>query len=92
MAETEQTVNAALIQTEQWRKQAGEAPSATSQEADAVLALWRQAEASLAQAETALRTGTADDRLRQRVLDERQQIEQRRHAGAADGKPVARPG
>ena len=78
MAETEQTVSAVLIKTEQWRKQAGEAPSATSQEADAVLALWRQAEASLAQAETALRTGTADDRLRQRVLDVRQQIGQQR--------------
>jgi len=78
MAETEWTVSAALVQTEQWRKQAGDAPIATSQEADAVLALWRQAEASLAQAETALRTGTADDRLRQQVMDERQQIEQGR--------------
>jgi len=78
MAETEQTVNAALIQTEQWRKQAGEAPSATSQEADAVLVLWRQAEMSLGQAQSALRTGTADDRLRQRVLDVRQQIGQQR--------------
>ena len=62
--ETEQTVNAALIKTEQLRKQAAEAPSATSQEADAALAMWREAEASLDQAETALRTGTADDRLR----------------------------
>jgi tetratricopeptide (TPR) repeat protein len=78
MAETEKTVSAALIQTDQWRKRAGEAPSATSQEADAALALWRQAEASLAQAETALRTGTADESLRRRVLDERQQIGQRR--------------
>ncbi len=75
MAETEQTVNAALVQTDQWRKQAGEVPSATSQEADAVLALWRQAEASLAQAEAALKTGMADERLRQRVLDVQQQIE-----------------
>jgi len=78
MAETEQTVNAALIQTDQWRKQAGEAPSATSQEADATLVLWRQAEASLAQAETALRTGTADDGLRQRVLDVQERIERGR--------------
>ncbi len=59
-------MSASLIQTEQWRTQAGAAPSATSQEADAVLALWRQAEASLDQAEIALRTGTADDRQRQR--------------------------
>jgi len=72
--ETEQTVSAALIKTDQWRKQAGEAPSATSQEADAVLALWRQAQAALDPAETALRTGTPDDRLRQQVLDVRQQI------------------
>jgi serine/threonine protein kinase/tetratricopeptide (TPR) repeat protein len=78
MAETERTVSAALIQTEQWRKQAGEAPSATSQEADAVLVLWRQAEMSLGPAESALRTGTADDGLRQRVLDERQQVEEQR--------------
>ena len=91
-AETEQTVSAVLIKTEQLRKQAAEAPSATSQEADAALALWRQAEASLDQAETALRTGTADDRLRQRVQDERRQTGQQRRAGAADGKAVARPG
>ena len=77
-AETEQTVNAALIKTEQLRKQAGEAPSATSQEADAALALWRQAEASLDQAETALRTGTADARLQERVQDERRQTGQQR--------------
>jgi tetratricopeptide (TPR) repeat protein len=78
MAETEKTVSAALIRTDQWRKLAGEARSATSQEADAALALWRLAEASLEPAETALRTGTADDHLRQRVLDVRQQIEQHR--------------
>jgi tetratricopeptide (TPR) repeat protein len=78
MAETEQTVSAALVQADQWRKQAGEAPSATSPEADAVLALWRQAEASLAQAETALKTGTAGDRLVQRVLDVRRQVAQER--------------
>jgi len=78
MAETEQTVNAALIQTDQWGKQAGEATGATSQEADAVLALWRQAGASLAQAETALKTGTAGDRLRQRVRDVQEQLERGR--------------
>jgi tetratricopeptide (TPR) repeat protein len=78
MAETERAVSAALIKTEQWRAQADEVPSATSQEADAALALWRQAEAALAQAETGLRTGTADDRLRQRVLVVRQVVEQGR--------------
>ncbi len=68
----------ALIQTDRWRKQAGEAHERDGQEADAVLALWRQAEASLAQAEAALRTGTADNRLRRRVLAIRQQIGQQR--------------
>jgi eukaryotic-like serine/threonine-protein kinase len=71
-------VSAALIQTEQWGKQAKEAPCATSEEADAGLVLWRGAEASLAQAETALRTGTADDRLRQQVLDVQERIERGR--------------
>ncbi len=77
-AETEQTVSAVLIKTEQLRKQAAEASRVTSQEADAALALWRQAETSLDQAETALRTGTADDRLRERVLDVRERIGQQR--------------
>ena len=75
-AETEQTVSAVLIKTQQLRQQAAEAPSATSQEADAALALWRQAEASLDQAETALRTGTAGARLQGQVLDVRQRIGQ----------------
>jgi len=75
-AETEQTVSAALIKTQQLRKQAGEAPSATSQEAEAAVALWGQAEASLDQAETALRTGTADARLRHRVSVVQERIEQ----------------
>ena len=85
-------MSAVLVKTEQLRKQAAEAPSVTSQEADAALALWRQAEASLDQAETALRTGTADARLRERVQDERRQTGTATGAGAADGKPVARPG
>ncbi len=77
-AETEQTVNAALNTTDQWRKQAGQAPSVTSEQADAAVALWRQAEASLEQAETALRTGTADARLQERVQDERRQTGKQR--------------
>ncbi len=77
-SETEQTVSAVLIKTQQLRKQAAEAASVTSQEADAALALWRQAEASLDQAETALRTGTADARLQERVRNERRQTGQQR--------------
>jgi len=78
MVETEQTVTAALIETKSWSLHAAEAPSATSQDAEAALTLWVKAEAALTQAETALKTGTADDRLRQRVLDVRHQIEQGR--------------
>jgi len=85
-SETEQTVSAVLIKTEQLRKQAAEAPSATSQEADAALALWLQAEASLAQAETALRTGTAHDRLRERVLEVRARIGQQREQAQREAK------
>ena len=85
-AETQQTVSAVLFNTAQLRKQAAEAPSVTSQEADAALALWRQAEASLAQAETALRTGTADDRLRERVLEVRERIGQRREQAQRESK------
>ncbi len=76
--ETEQTVSAVLTKTQQLRQQAAEAPSMTSQEADAALALWGQAEAALEQAETALRTGTADDRLQERVRDERRQTGEQR--------------
>ena len=77
-AETEQTVSAVLIKTQQFRQQAGEAPGATIQEADAALELWRQAEALLEQAETALRTGTGDTRLQERVQDERRLTGQQR--------------
>ncbi len=77
-AETEQTVSAVLFKTQQLRQQAADAPGATSQEADAAVALWRQAEALLDQAETALRTGTADARLQERVHDERRLTGQQR--------------
>src|SRR5262249_46295070 len=50
-------------------------PTATSQEEAAVLALWGQAEAALAEAEAALHTGSADEPLRQRVADVRRHLE-----------------
>ena len=69
-------MTAVLTRTQQLRKQAAQAPTVTSQQADAAVALWRQAEASLEQAEAALRTGTADTRLQERVQDERRQTRQ----------------
>jgi tetratricopeptide (TPR) repeat protein len=77
-ADTEQIVTAVLTKTQQLRKQAAEAPSMTSQEAGAAVTLWRQAEASLEQAEAALRTGTADARVQEQVQDERRQTGRQR--------------
>jgi tetratricopeptide (TPR) repeat protein len=77
-AETEKAVSAVLIKTQQLRRQAAAATGATVQEADAALTLWRQAEASLEQAEAALRTGTAAAHLQERVQDERRQTGQQR--------------
>ena len=91
-AETEQTVSAVLIKTQQLRKQAAEAPSVTSQEADAALALWRQAEASLDQAETALRTGTGRRPSPRAGAGRAAADRPATRAGATDSKPVARPG
>jgi tetratricopeptide (TPR) repeat protein/serine/threonine protein kinase len=79
LADTERTVSIALIKAEQARDQAAGKPSATSQQAEAVLLVWRQAEAGVAQAEAALSTGTADDALRRRVLDLQRRITQGRH-------------
>ena len=75
LAETQQAVNVALAKAEQLRDQAAAMPSTKSEEAEAGLVVWRQAEAALGQAETALRTGTADHRLQQRVLAMQQQLD-----------------
>ena len=89
--ETEQTVSAVLIKTQQLRRQAAEAPSVTSQEADAALA--RAPSGSVA--------GPGGDRLADR---NRQRPSPRTsaglaaadwpatRAGATDSKAVARPG
>jgi tetratricopeptide (TPR) repeat protein/serine/threonine protein kinase len=79
LADTEKTMNVALAKAGQWRDQAAAKTSATSQEAEVVLLLWRQAEGALSQAEAALSTGTADDALRQRLLDLQQHVAQGRH-------------
>ena len=53
-------------------------PSVTSQQADAVLVMWGQADAALAQAEAALKTGMADDHLQKRMLELQKQVQQGR--------------
>jgi hypothetical protein len=73
-AETEKTVTAALTNAQQSEARAKRLPCASSTEAKALLAEWRDAEASLAEAEAALRTGTATEELRERVANLRQQI------------------
>jgi tetratricopeptide (TPR) repeat protein len=78
VAETERAVSLALGKTEQLRDQARQMPGATSQQAEAALVVWRQAEAALEQAEAALSTGAAGEHLRQRVQGAREQIEQGR--------------
>jgi serine/threonine-protein kinase len=74
-AETERTVSLALGKAEQLRDQARQMPAATSQQAEAALAVWQQAEAALEQTDVALDTATASDRLHQRVREVREQIE-----------------
>jgi serine/threonine-protein kinase len=79
IAETERTVSLALGKAEQLRDQARQMPAATSQEAEAALAVWRRAEAALGVAEAALDTGAADEGLRLHVAQVWQEIEQGRH-------------
>jgi serine/threonine protein kinase/tetratricopeptide (TPR) repeat protein len=74
MAETEKAVTVALTKAQQSEERAKQLPCTTSEEAKASLAEWREAAASLAEAETALTTGAATDDLRERVADLRQRI------------------
>jgi serine/threonine protein kinase/Flp pilus assembly protein TadD len=78
LAETKQTVDVALVKADQHRNRAAETVSATSREADAALVTWGQADAALAQAEAALKAGTADDHLKERVLALQKPIQQGR--------------
>src|SRR5262245_39874895 len=78
LAETERTVSRSLDRAEDLRDQAARMPVITSQQAKEALVGWRRAEDTLAQAQAAVDTGAADDALRQRVQDVRQQIEQGR--------------
>ncbi len=76
--ETERTVYVALGTIEKLRDQAGKMPRTTSEEADAILVVWQQADAALAPALAALKTGTASEHLRQQVLDAQQESERQR--------------
>jgi tetratricopeptide (TPR) repeat protein/serine/threonine protein kinase len=78
LAETDRTVSVALAGAQQWASQAEGRPTATRQQAEAVLGVWGQAEAALAEAEAALRTGAAEEPLRQRALEVRRRLEQGR--------------
>ena len=77
-AETQRAVSVALTKADQLAEQARQLPSDTSEDAVAVLVVWRQASDALAQGEAVLSTGTADDALRQRVAALRAQLEEGR--------------
>src|SRR5262249_28215001 len=79
LAETDRAVSVALARGEQWASQAEGRPTATSQQAEAVLGMWDHAEAAVAEADAALRTGAAEEPLRQRVLEVRRRLERGRH-------------
>jgi tetratricopeptide (TPR) repeat protein len=73
----------ALAKAEEMRDHAAKMPAATSEQAEAVLAVWRQADDTLAQGETALATGIAARGLRQRVQEVRQDVERGRQQAEA---------
>lgn len=71
-------MNVALVKADQIRDRASKTASVNSQEADTVVAMWGQSDAALSQAESALKTGAADERTQQRVLVMREQVKQGR--------------
>ncbi len=77
-AQTERTVTPALAKAELLAGQAEARPAATSKAAADELVVWGQAEAAVAEAEAALRTGVAEEPLRQRIVEVRQRLEQGR--------------
>lgn len=66
-AETEAVVRLALDNAETLRATAQQMPTSTPAEIDLALARWRQCEAAVKEAETALTLGTASPALRERV-------------------------
>jgi tetratricopeptide (TPR) repeat protein/serine/threonine protein kinase len=85
-AETDLTVSEKLGKAEYLANQVGERKVTTSAEAEAAVGAWQEADAALAAADAALRTGAGDERLRQRVRAVRQQIEQGRRQAARKEK------
>jgi serine/threonine-protein kinase len=77
-ADTERTMTPPLVQAEQLSLQAERMPRWTYGEAKEAVALWRQAEAALSQAEAAMNTGVPADSLRRRVAELRSHIGQGR--------------
>jgi tetratricopeptide (TPR) repeat protein len=75
LAETQRVVNVALGRAESLMGQARHMPGANSEEAAAVLAVWRQAADALAHAKAALNAGIDDGDLRQRVAHAQRQNE-----------------
>jgi tetratricopeptide (TPR) repeat protein len=69
-------VRVGLAKTEHFCERAREMPAATSGEAAAAIAVWRQAGASLAQAEAALDAGGSEDALHARVAAAREAMEE----------------
>jgi serine/threonine protein kinase/tetratricopeptide (TPR) repeat protein len=80
LAATDRTVSLALARAEERAGQAEHDRTGTSQAAAAVLGLWGQADAALAEAEAALHTGAGNETMRQHVAAVRQRLEQGRRA------------
>jgi tetratricopeptide (TPR) repeat protein len=76
LRETEGAVSPALAMAEFLGEQAARMPAERSKEAEALLAVCRQAEAAVAEAEAALKTGVAEEPLRERVAAVRQRLDQ----------------
>jgi tetratricopeptide (TPR) repeat protein/serine/threonine protein kinase len=76
LAATEKAVTVAMAKSQQSEERANRLPCTTSLEAKATLVEWRDALASLAEAEAALTTGAATDDLRERVAAAHRRIEE----------------
>jgi tetratricopeptide (TPR) repeat protein len=77
-AETERAVGVALAKTEHFVELAHKMPCITSAQAEAVLAVWRQADDAHAQAMAAVNNATAASSLRQRVTAVATELEEGR--------------
>ncbi len=76
--QTERAITLALARAEQLVAKTGLKPTAKSPEAEAILAIWDQAAAALGQADAALKTGSADEQLQDRLLAMHKQVDQGR--------------